>query len=448
MSSARRVYETPELMSSIFSFMEKKDQCKLLTLERSFFPSVVEEVWGSVPYDIVKDILDLYNPRGRIYVYAVRDIVITDPELDLNPTIQFALISTLLDDFPNLRTASRKIDYLAHLSSSTWKSTFDNLWSLKVEDGGQWIVVNLRTEWLFESEMDLDELEPPVFVADGMWIEHYIDVVFDAPSSALGIGIGLGGAGVNESQRYIDYLTDFNRRHPRICTLDTSNVGLPLSDLARIISFRHPGHLNITKVRAASVGGFTMVEFESFCRRAGNSELEVLHLDNQRGSGGVPRNLLDFKRMIKAIVEGFPNLISLEIPISITRTTPAYAQGSNFVPVTEIEVLKPDELTVAPLRKLKHFAISVYGQGWGRGGVIDRYAFPVDTMAKTLAVAIAPAPPDEERCRFGINNKTQVFLGYNVSKELDNSVHDFHRLSEYNILSNVNLLAGPPPYTR
>ncbi|KAK8844156.1 hypothetical protein IAR55_006950 [Kwoniella newhampshirensis] len=461
MNSARRVYETPELMSLIFGHMERRDLRRLLTLKQSFFPSVAALIWQSVHYDIVKATLDLWNPRGRIYVHAIREVIVTDPTLDSDPTTQFALISALLDDFPNLRTATRRLEYLPHLTISSWKSTFDNLWKMNVESiktgsieegtSENWIVVHLRTEWVFEPETDLDQLEPPVCESGEYWIEHYIDVVLDSPPERPGFGFGFL-TGFNEADRhevaisqYINYLTDPDRRHARICSFDAGSNPFALSDLARLIRYRHPGHLDITKVRATDIDSFTIETFETFCQWAGDGgkgeNLEVLHLD-QRGYSIF--DLLSFSRALKAIVEHFPNLVSIEIPISISITT--QGRRSDLVPVTEIGVVQAEEIT-RRLTKLRHFTISVYGGGLGARHV-DRYAFPVDTIAKNLAIVVAPAPAPkgEEKCRFGIKNRTSVFLGYNVSKQLDDAVHEIHRSTEHS--APVTAHADDPPSYR
>ncbi|WVQ81406.1 hypothetical protein IAT38_003530 [Cryptococcus sp. DSM 104549] len=451
----RRVYDTPDLMLLILEKLDKRNLCRMLTIEKALFPLVVSVLWKSVKYRVTEDV-DEYTPRGMVYMAAVRHLIIDDfPDHatePADPKLEQELITSVISNFPNISTAQR-ID-----SSRPWAP----LWTLEtwrdVEEK-QHRVVDLGCVWKFEEGTRLEDLEAPQswegYEMDlsitskwavnnnrlipappaGVNAAHFFGAppagvnaahLFGAPPAGVNAAhlFGAPPAGVNaahlfgagtmihltshpEVRRavngYLKYLLDPAVRHPRICAINTDEVPVSLADLQKIALYRHEGHLPVRSFLVGALERTSLEQLEQLCEHC-LGEVEELLLDG-RGAGLPLRHI---GRLIAALARQ-PKLKAIALPVSILEGNNTFTPSSAVSP-------PPSHRTTTPLRALQQVTLNIYmprhmlEHPW--------YSFPVEEVAQHLAWLGA-----REGCKYVVQNKTSVFIGANVSQRLDEAVH-------------------------
>ncbi|WRT69291.1 uncharacterized protein IL334_006275 [Kwoniella shivajii] len=413
--NARRVYETPELMSNILNRVEREHYWRVLTLERSFFNSAVGVLWKDVSYEIAKKFISSRIYRSQVYKQSIRNIVVVSTKLPRDEKSQLAFINKLINPFPNLLRAERK-DSL---------ESADCVWVLKKTDEGKYRV-EVRSQIVLTKDSiprrTIREIE-----YDGMDIHRSSEVVFRSPKSEGRDRIPVSLEHVKWVEKWLKYLLDPTRRNPRICSLNTDQIHIDIGNLGKIMGFKHQGHLPILELRAPCVRGFDVDQLESFCKIL-SKDLVVLKLDHERITGCRLR-LDKIDKVIQIFTSSFPKLRYLEFSLTI-------AEQGRFIPVNQIPIVKED--ITNQMKDMKRVVVNIYSHYTGTD---FRYAFPVDDVAQNLAYLGAG-----ENCIYELRNKSAVFLGCNVSRELNRAVHEFQRLAPDGLI-DLHAHDLPPSYS-
>ncbi|WVW79593.1 hypothetical protein I302_101562 [Kwoniella bestiolae CBS 10118] len=449
LTNARKVYQTPELISTILGFLDPADYWRVLSLERSFFALAAGVIWRDVKYEVAQAALKSASPRAQLYVGSIRGITLTDSNSNLpkDEKSQLRCIKSLIDNFPHLLKARR--------ITSTRLGSRKYDWSIHKEDDGLFGVD--KTSQMVLRKPPRSRSSRTRGVDDSrMRIKRGIEVVIDTRKDDVGVDGELmiqrfaeGTINDQLKNKIVAYLLNTTRRDPDICGIVIEDLQMDIRELTRICSSingqREQGRLK--KLTCKNLRPFEYEELEHFCVRYSNSQpgldggegeirngaLEVLVLDHIMPICKL--RLTHINRIISLINEHFPNLWYLEIPITILQPGGQNNTENGFINVNEIVI--PD-MGLNRMRNLEKVVINVFGNSYR--GLDLRFPFPVEDVAQNLAALNAP-----ELCRYEIRNRTSVFLGMDVSRKLNREVHKYQRLAPDGLIA-FHAHDNPPSY--
>ncbi|WWC90995.1 uncharacterized protein L201_005934 [Kwoniella dendrophila CBS 6074] len=517
--SARRVYDTPELMENILGFLDKSQLVRVLTLEKSFFIPAVGVLWKDVTYEVAQQLMESHTYNAQVYRQSIRNIILVDPELPKDEETQMTTISYLTQIFPNLLQAERRSP------ERRGKRKYD--WKVKRKDDGQYDVdiisplalsdrnlptygrtknkkkrnnelSRIETDSCVGNSNDIDILDLETEPSPGSELDdlypglkngRILEITYESsrnddrrregqPVPLVLFGIfGFDDRDVGLKDKIVKYLIDPKRREQKILSLNVPELCLELVDLEKICSFpfkennkimkirncddnfenndntgnHHHGavdddindsvFMTIKEIECRNFKSFDVIEFERFCEKCClggdeidfESDLEVLILDHK---GSCDLRLNDISRVVQNIINHLPNLYYLEIPFTII------GQNGRFIPVNQITIIESLNMSSInnKMRNLEKVILNIFGNSYN-DGIDQRYPFPIEDVAQNLAYLNAP-----ESCTYHLRNKSNTFIGINMSNRLNEEVHKYQRLAPD---GNISLHANdtPPIYS-